>query len=647
MKDLNGMAGAGNGVSGLERDFGALHESDEGKRMMRRGEVAEPSEGLSHTRFEGLALTLRHLDEGRHRLGLDLDLTLEGSEPEDSISAAEDEELDAGETELEDETSAADEDEESAASELSAKPEGERAEAEDDESIEDSAEAAAEDSLGEEDEDDEELEASAEFEDEFEASAEDEDDEELEASAEDEDDEELEAGAEDDDELEAGAEDEDEDEDEDELEASAEDEDIGAAGEEADDDEALHDTEREERAGMRSARGSNGRAESVHIEQEKGKLAASGLRGEAEPRPRPAKKSQADRVITIAKKQEGFREGKNNYTKFAAELIKAKIAQPWWQNQPWCETFQAWAFVEAGYRKLAPMTPGCATAVAWFRKRKRVNQYPAIGAQVFFGPGGKDHVGLVYKYDPTHIWTIEGNTNDNGSSEGIGVFLKKRSRKSASGYGYPEYGDGIVTADPRKKGHKGFTFKKAASSGVRDSASEPEREEKSLPWVSVKQVQWAATHSVSAERAAKAGVANPRDDVKLVQQALEKVMGTSPKDPAGIYGEDTDRLFNRFRRDKLKFAGSLASAKPGPKALAALGRRSDLFRVRQGSMAELDEKSGPTTPARLSPRDVTFKRFTTPSSPERISTWIRQACRKAGMTPSGGVGEGLQDHYLA
>jgi hypothetical protein len=461
------------------------------------------------------------------------------------------------------------------------------------------------DSTGQIEEDgEEELEARGEDEDEeLDLRVEDDEDEELEARGEDED-EELDLRVEDDEDEEIEARGVDEDE---ELDARGEDdEEIETRGADEDED-ALGEAEEEERA--------------------------SALRAPQE-RPRAAKKSQADKVIALAKQQVGFREGKNNHTKFAAELIKAKIAQRWWQNQPWCQTFQAWAFVEAGLGKLAPMTPGCATAVAWFRARKRVNQYPAIGAQVFYGPGGGTHVGLVYKYDPTRIWTIEGNTNDKGSSEGIGVFLKSRSRKEAFGYGYPKYADGIVTADPRKKGENGFTFKQAASSGAKETASEPEAEERLLPWVSVTQVQWAATHSASAERAAKAGAAHPRDDVTLVQQALEKVMGTSPNDPDGIFGEGTERLFNRFRREKLKFTGAGASAKPGAKSLSALGRMSKLFGVRTGSMAEVNEKSAPTTPGKSSPRDVTFKRFTTPASPENISTWIREACGKAGATPS-------------
>jgi hypothetical protein len=583
---------------------------------------------------------VREESSGVLRIGLELDLKLKGTksenDPNDLGEQAGEDEADDTELGIEDEASDAgegaageDSDEEDASiqdRELSAEDEDEDEDHDEDDLQEDSLieDDTDEESIGEEDEED------------------DEEDEELAARGEEDEDDDLEARAEDD---ELGFDDED---DEERLEAADDTEDETADDAEEDlepraEDDADFETDddAEEHPELRSA-GDGGSVSSAAArarDDEPGRAGpalhiARAAKPQPHAKPGPATRSQADRVIRIAKHQVGFREGKNNHTKFAAELIKRKIAQPWWQNQPWCETFLAWAFVEAGYRKLAPMTPGCATAVAWFRARKRVNQYPAIGAQVFFGRGGGEHVGLVYKYDPTHIWTVEGNTNDNGSSEGIGVFLKKRTRKSAFGYGYPKYAEGIVTADPRKKGKPGFTFKKAASSGARDSASEPQREEKALPWVSVRQVQWAAKHSPAAERAAKAGAANPRGDVELVQRALAKVLGVRSKDPKGIFEADTQRLFHRFRTHKLKFPGIRPTAAPGAKGLTALGRLSKLFRVRTGSMPQVDEHAGSTTPAKLSPRDVTFKRCTTPSTPDNISKWIRQACKKSGVTPS-------------
>ena len=84
-----------------------------------------------------------------------------------------------------------------------------------------------------------------------------------------------------------------------------------------------------------------------------------------------------------------------------------------------------------------------------------------------------------------------------------GIGSSPRTRKSAFGYGYPKYADGIVTADARKKGAAGFTYAKSASTGARDTASEPDLVEKALPWVSIRQVQWAAKHTAAAERAAR------------------------------------------------------------------------------------------------------------------------------------------------
>ncbi|WTW97691.1 peptidoglycan-binding protein [Streptomycetaceae bacterium NBC_01309] len=111
---------------------------------------------------------------------------------------------------------------------------------------------------------------------------------------------------------------------------------------------------------------------------------------------------------------------------------------------------QSWVFRQAGAAGPAPVTVSCAAGVAWFRSRGRFSEYPAVGAQVFFGPGGGSHVGLVYAYDAAYAYTVEGNTNATGSAEGDGVHLKKRLRRDAYvyGYGHPAYPGGIVSAAP-------------------------------------------------------------------------------------------------------------------------------------------------------------------------------------------------------
>ncbi|MEU5577771.1 hypothetical protein ABZ791_10820 [Streptomyces huasconensis] len=101
----------------------------------------------------------------------------------------------------------------------------------------------------------------------------------------------------------------------------------------------------------------------------------------------------------------------------------------------------------------------------WFTDRGRWNWHPATGSQVFYGPSGGDHTGIIIAYDATFIWAVEANTSDNGSTEGDGVYIRKRRRSDATvyGYGYPAYAEGIITADASKKGVSGYRHEVAHS----------------------------------------------------------------------------------------------------------------------------------------------------------------------------------------
>ncbi|MCF2530677.1 peptidoglycan-binding protein [Yinghuangia soli] len=156
-------------------------------------------------------------------------------------------------------------------------------------------------------------------------------------------------------------------------------------------------------------------------------------------------------VIAAARAEAGYREGyANGHWTNVQKYSPAVPGLGWSQGMAWCEVFMSWCFWRTGAGMLAPMTASCAHAVAWFKDRGRFSEYPAVGAQIFFGPGGGSHVGLVYAYDATYAYTVEGNTNATGSAEGDGVYLKKRLRRDTYvyGYGYPAYPGGIVTADP-------------------------------------------------------------------------------------------------------------------------------------------------------------------------------------------------------
>jgi GH25 family lysozyme M1 (1,4-beta-N-acetylmuramidase) len=159
-----------------------------------------------------------------------------------------------------------------------------------------------------------------------------------------------------------------------------------------------------------------------------------------------------DRIKKTASDEVGYREKQvkgsfNNDTKFADEVPGLE----WADFQPWCATFVSWVALRAGVPELYPRTASCDQAGLWWKARKRWSEYPARGAQVFYGsPRDLNHTGIVIDFTDTTITTVEGNTNNTGAREGNGVYLKKRQRRDDNvvGYGYPMFPEGIESADP-------------------------------------------------------------------------------------------------------------------------------------------------------------------------------------------------------
>ena len=159
------------------------------------------------------------------------------------------------------------------------------------------------------------------------------------------------------------------------------------------------------------------------------------------------------KMVRLAHKEVGTHEGRsgghwNNHQKYSPQVPGLE----WSQNQPWCATFVSWLALKAGLADYFPRTASTNTGAAWFKSRGQWSEYPAIGAQVFYGSGNHMvHTGFVIGFDHTYVYTIEGNTNTNGSAEGDGVYVKKRRRRDAyvRGYGYPAIpGVRLKTADP-------------------------------------------------------------------------------------------------------------------------------------------------------------------------------------------------------
>lgn len=126
------------------------------------------------------------------------------------------------------------------------------------------------------------------------------------------------------------------------------------------------------------------------------------------------------RLIAWANAQIGYREGSNNWNKYA------EIVQPLYnwlpQNQPWCNTF-----VDAGfcvcfglelaswltYQPIGKGSAACRYSAGFYSAHKAFYEEPEIGDQVFFFyDGGINHTGIVTEVNGNTFVTVEGNSSD-------------------------------------------------------------------------------------------------------------------------------------------------------------------------------------------------------------------------------------------
>lgn len=167
--------------------------------------------------------------------------------------------------------------------------------------------------------------------------------------------------------------------------------------------------------------------------------------------------------VNTLRGETGYREGRspdgdwNNFQKYSPAVPGLE----WSQNQAWCATFTSWGAVKTvtgvPARDLFPVTASCSTAVQWWKNHNRWTEYPVLGAPFYMGSSGQDHVGVVHAYDADFIYTVEGNTNTDGSYQGNGVYERKRPRRgtgSPYGYGIPKFDEATITADPAASGYK-------------------------------------------------------------------------------------------------------------------------------------------------------------------------------------------------
>ncbi len=146
--------------------------------------------------------------------------------------------------------------------------------------------------------------------------------------------------------------------------------------------------------------------------------------------------NQRNDIIGVAKTQIGYREGNNNDTKYGS----------WYglPNQPWCAMFVSWCARQAGIPTSVLKNSAVAAPDSQYFNIPYYNgsSYTPKPGDLFFTKSWS-HVGLVYSIDGNYFYTIEGNSNSGGSSEGIGVF-KLRRKISDYYFGVPNYGGSSV-----------------------------------------------------------------------------------------------------------------------------------------------------------------------------------------------------------
>lgn len=103
-------------------------------------------------------------------------------------------------------------------------------------------------------------------------------------------------------------------------------------------------------------------------------------------------------------------------------------------GQSWCMDFlQAMiAYVEVTLHIQSPFPATRACTAAWnLGKKAALNPLTPLPGDVIIWQHGETwqgHCGIILAQDSLTYTTVEGNTNDDGSREGDGVYLKKRAK---------------------------------------------------------------------------------------------------------------------------------------------------------------------------------------------------------------------------
>ena len=153
------------------------------------------------------------------------------------------------------------------------------------------------------------------------------------------------------------------------------------------------------------------------------------------------------KLLSYAMDQLGYREGPNNWNKYAAEPAMTQLLGWNAQNQPWCNVFVNACFVacfglEIGAAMLyQPIGCGSAlcrasadffkAACAWIERGRTPDPGDVI---VFYRSGDINHMGIVSRVAGGSVITVEGNSSDSVAERCYSV-----NDTSIAGYGRPQW----------------------------------------------------------------------------------------------------------------------------------------------------------------------------------------------------------------
>lgn len=123
-----------------------------------------------------------------------------------------------------------------------------------------------------------------------------------------------------------------------------------------------------------------------------------------------------NKVIEIAIKEIGYKEGANNENKYSQELYNIK-------GQEWCADFVRWCLIKAGAEDLYPVSSYVPTIAEWFDEKGLYKNSEANGGDYTPQKGDiilfdynhnstSDHIGLVDYVEGNTVYTIEGNKDN-------------------------------------------------------------------------------------------------------------------------------------------------------------------------------------------------------------------------------------------